>query len=122
MTEPTPNTRPLTVLRALIDAVDRDILRLLARRMGIVAEVAEHKRTTGKKIRDFVRERQVLDDRTSTGQRLGLSPGVVESMWRLVLWASRDRQSALRAEVPVDVEPVTVANRRRRGRDGSLPR
>ena len=101
--------RPLAVLRALIDAVDRDILQLLGRRMALVAEVAESKRGSGKRIRDFHRERRVLDDRRERAARLGLSAGVIESMWRLVLWASRDKQAALRAEIPHDVEPVTVA-------------
>jgi chorismate mutase/prephenate dehydrogenase len=105
----TPGARPLAVLRALIDAIDRDILSLLARRMGLVAEVAEYKRGHGRKIRDFDREREILDDRQRRAERLGLSPGVIESMWRLVLWASREQQAALRAEVPPDVEPVTVA-------------
>ncbi len=30
-------------------------------------------------------------------------------MFRLVLWGSRDRQAALKAEVPLDIEPKTVA-------------
>ncbi|MBZ0122223.1 MAG: chorismate mutase, partial [Sandaracinaceae bacterium] len=101
--------RPLAVLRALIDAIDRDILQLLSRRMALVAELAENKRTHGRRIRDFAREREILDDRTKRAERLGLSPGVVESIWRMVLWASRDRQASLRAEVPPDVEPVTIA-------------
>jgi len=105
----TIRARPLAVLRALIDAVDRDMLQLLGRRMALVAEVAESKRGTGKRIRDFKREREVLDDRRQRASRLGLSSGVIESMWRLVLWASRDKQAALRAEIPHDVEPVTVA-------------
>jgi chorismate mutase/prephenate dehydrogenase len=107
--EPKPRARPLAVLRALIDALDRDILQLLSRRMALVAEVAEYKRGHGKRIRDFVREREILEDRRKQGERLGLSAGVIESMWRLVLWASRDHQAALRAEVPPDVEPVTIA-------------
>lgn len=109
MDDSTPRARPLAVLRALIDAIDRDVLSLLARRMAIVAEVAEYKRGHKRKIRDFVREREILDDRQRRGEKLGLSSGVVESMWRLVLWASREHQATLRAEVPPDVEPVTVA-------------
>lgn len=109
MSEPLPRARPLAVLRALIDAIDRDVLQLLSRRMALVAEVAEYKRGHGKKIRDFAREREILDDRCRRGEKLGLSAGVIESMWRLVLWASREHQAALRAEVPPAVEPVTVA-------------
>lgn len=113
-------TRPLAVLRALIDAIDRDLLTLLSRRMGLVAEVAEYKRATGKKIRDFAREREILEERARRAEKLGLSAGVIESMWRLILWASRERQAALRAEVPLDVEPVTIAIVGGRGGMGRL--
>lgn len=109
MTKAPPRARPLAVLRALIDAVDRDLLQLLSRRMALVAEVAEYKRARAKKIRDFEREREILDDRRQRGEKLGLSAGVVESMWRLLLWASREHQASLRAEVPLNVESVTVA-------------
>jgi chorismate mutase/prephenate dehydrogenase len=108
-TEALPGARPLAVLRALIDAVDRDILQLLSRRMALVAEVAEYKRSRGRKIRDLAREREILDDRCRRAERLGLSAGLIESMWRLVLSGSREHQAALRAEVPPDVEQVTVA-------------
>ncbi|MAQ14423.1 MAG: bifunctional chorismate mutase/prephenate dehydrogenase [Sandaracinus sp.] len=101
--------RPLAVLRALIDAVDRDLLTLIARRMGIVAEVASHKRSHRVRIRDLVRERQILSDRTRRAESLGLPGGVIESVYRLLMLASRDRQAELRAEVPEDVEPKVVA-------------
>ena len=109
MTDPETSIRPLTVLRALIDAVDRDILQLLSRRMGIVAEIAAYKRGHGRRIRDFDRERNVLDDRRGRAARLGLNEGAIESIWRLLMLASRDHQAALRAEVPLHMEPVTVA-------------
>ncbi|MCB9848173.1 MAG: bifunctional chorismate mutase/prephenate dehydrogenase [Phycisphaeraceae bacterium] len=101
--------RPLAVLRAMIDSVDHEILQLMARRNGLVAEVAAFKRATGKAIRDFDRERELLEDRRSRAVPLGLSPEVIESIWRLTLWASRDRQAALKAEVPENIEPRTVA-------------
>jgi prephenate dehydrogenase len=34
---------------------------------------------------------------------------VIESIFRLMLWASRDRQAALKAELPPDIEPRSVA-------------
>ena len=55
MTESTP--RPLPVLRAMIDALDRDLLQIMARRMALVAEVAAYKRAHGIRIRDAQRER-----------------------------------------------------------------
>lgn len=101
--------RPLPVLRAMIDAVDRDLLRTLARRYALVGEIAEYKRGHRLPIRDFQREREILDDRRDHAAPLGLSPQLVESLFRLVLWASRDLQAAMKAEVPPDIEPRSVA-------------
>jgi len=103
------SSRPLPVLRALIDAIDRDVLQLIARRMGIVAEVASFKRSHRVRIRDLVREREVLRDRGERASRLGLPSSVIESVYRLLMLASRDHQAALRAEVPPEVEPRAVA-------------
>ena len=75
MTEP----RPLPVLRAMIDALDRDLLQIMARRMSLVAEVAAYKREHGVRIRDAVREREVLADRRSRAEALGLPSGEIES-------------------------------------------
>lgn len=102
--------RALPVLRALIDSVDRDILNLLARRMGLVAEVAAFKRDHGVPIRDVTRERSLLEDRASRGARLGLSPDFVDSVYRSLMKESRDRQAALRAGIPREEgPPKTVA-------------
>ncbi len=104
-----PTTRPLAVLRAMIDAVDRDVLQLLGRRYAIVSELAEHKRDHGLPIRDFRREREILDDRRARATPLGLAPEMIDSLFRLILWASRDRQAALKAELPLDIESRSVA-------------
>ncbi|UCD73999.1 MAG: prephenate dehydrogenase/arogenate dehydrogenase family protein, partial [Phycisphaerales bacterium] len=114
MTEPRTGdesrlSRPLPVMRALIDAIDHEVLQLLSRRNGLVAEIAAHKREHGLAIRDFTREREILADRRERAGNLGISAEVIESIYRLVLWASRDRQAALKAEVPLDIEPRTVA-------------
>ncbi len=101
--------RPLPVLRAMIDSLDHDLLHLLARRNALVAEIAQYKREHTVPIRDLVREKELISDRRDRALPLGLSPEMVESLFRLLLWASRDRQAALRAEVPVDVEPRTIA-------------
>ncbi len=101
--------RPLPVLRAMIDGLDRELLQLLSRRMALVSEVAAYKRQHGLKVRDFARERSVLTDRAERAERLGLPREEVESIFRVLLRASRDHQSALRAEVPVNQATRTVA-------------
>ena len=113
-------TRRLPVLRAVIDSIDHELLRLVSRRMSVVSEIAEYKRERGLKIRDHEREREIISDRRSHGERLGLPPDAIESFYRVILWASREHQAALRAEVPPDVEPQTVAIIGGKGRMGSL--
>ena len=102
-------SRSLPLLRAMIDAVDRDLLQVIARRMALVAEVADYKRRHGLRVRDLEREHEVLEDRLREAEALGLPPEEVESIVRVLLRASREHQAALRAEVPLAVEPRTVA-------------
>jgi chorismate mutase/prephenate dehydrogenase len=99
----------LNDLRTQIDALDRDLLRTLARRAALVAEVAEVKRREGLRIRDPEREAAVLREWLERAQSLGLPVDEVEAIVRLLLRASRDQQAALRAEVPVDEPTRTVA-------------
>jgi chorismate mutase/prephenate dehydrogenase len=101
--------RPLEVVRAMIDAVDRELLQLLARRAALVGEVAAYKRQHGLKVRDLAREHTVLRDRGERAEALGLPREEIESVFRVLLRASREQQSAMRAEVPVSQQPRTVA-------------
>jgi chorismate mutase/prephenate dehydrogenase len=101
--------RPLPLLRAMIDTLDRELLQVMAHRMALVAEVAAFKRAHGVHIRDPQREREVLEDRARHAEALGLPPGEVESIFRTLLRMSRDQQAALRAEVALDAEPRTVS-------------
>jgi len=120
MSTPThDDTRPLPVLRAMIDSLDREVLQLLARRASLVREVAQCKREHRVPIRDLSRERFILTDRRGNAAALGLSPAVIESIFRLILWDSRDRQAALRAELPTDLPARTVAIIGGSGRMGS---
>ena len=116
--EPTP--RSLSVLRAMIDSLDRDLLHIMARRMALVAEVAAYKREHGVRIRDLQREREVLDDRRNRARDLGLPVGEIESIFRVLLRSSRDHQAALRAEIPLNAEPRTIAVIGGHGKMGAL--
>jgi chorismate mutase/prephenate dehydrogenase len=77
--------------------------------MALVAEVAAYKRAHGLRVRDAARERELLDDRARRAAALGLPAAEIESVFRVLLRASRDRQAALRAEVPPGDRPRTVA-------------
>lgn len=105
----TDTPRPLPVVRAMIDALDRDLLQIMAKRMALVAEVAAYKRLHGLKIRDARREQELLRDRHELAQELGLPSDEIESIFRVLMRSSRDHQAALRAEVPMNAVPYTIA-------------
>ena len=117
---PDTTARTLPVLRSMIDALDRDLLHTMARRMALIAEVAEYKRRHGVRIRDPQREHDILDDRRRRAESLGLPVGEVESIFRVLLRSSRDHQAALRAEVPLDHAQRTVAIVGGRGQLGGV--
>lgn len=99
----------LEALRMQIDAVDRKVLELLRERMHVVAKVAEHKRTSGISIRDYARERKVLDERRTLATQLGLDPEPIESIYRQIMMSSRDYQAALGAASVSDATQKRVA-------------
>lgn len=101
-----PGLRPL---REQIDQLDRQVLELLARRMEVVREVAAVKKSEGVPIRDFARERAILDDRCARAAELGLPEAPIESIYRQIMLASRDYQAALGAAAPALQAPRRVA-------------
>ena len=109
MSDDSTNKKSLQELRGMLDAIDTDVLDLFARRMETVTDIAAHKRQNQVRIRDLKRERSILKDRGDRAEALGLPAGGVESIWRLLMLMSRDKQAALRAEVPLDVESKTIA-------------
>ena len=108
MTDPADPPVPLPELRAQLDAVDRQVLELLARRMQIVSGVARYKRAENIGIRDARREEQVLAARRKLAQELGLDPESIESIYRQILLSSRDYQAAMNLAAVPETDPKTV--------------
>jgi chorismate mutase/prephenate dehydrogenase len=104
-----PPPQALKALRDQIDAIDHRVLELLAERMRVVAGIAQVKRKEGVQIRDFVRERMLLDDRRERARALGIAAEPVESIYRQIMLASRDYQASLGAGAPLEVERKKIA-------------
>lgn len=98
----------LLKLRTRIDAIDHQILDLLVKRNEVIKEVASVKQQTGFGIRDFTRERELLANRGEIAETGGLRREVIESLFRVILWASRDKQASLNAALPTIVDVKTV--------------
>ena len=112
--------RPLPVLRAMVDVLDRDLVQIVVRRMALVGEIAAYKRQHGLRIRDVQREREILEDRCDRAESMGLPRGEIESVFRVLMRASREHQASLRAELPYETEARTVAVIGGHGRLGAV--
>jgi chorismate mutase/prephenate dehydrogenase len=93
----------------MVDSLDHELLQVAARRMAVVSEIAAYKRQHHLRIRDPEREREILEDRCRRAEEMGLPRGEIESLFRVLLRASRDHQAALQAELPAESDVLTIA-------------
>jgi chorismate mutase/prephenate dehydrogenase len=98
----------LIELRERIDDFDNKILETLAARDKIVRQVAEVKKRNGIPIRDKAREATILAERREQCERLDLPSSTIESVYRVLLAASRDKQAQLGTEIPDNLASHTV--------------
>jgi chorismate mutase/prephenate dehydrogenase len=86
-------TDPLSGPRARIDAIDTGILDLLAERSALLAEVLATKQREGLPIFDPGREQAKVEAFRRAATERGLDPEWAEDFLRMVMSASRARQS-----------------------------
>jgi chorismate mutase/prephenate dehydrogenase len=79
-------------LRDELDQVDGELIGLAARRQQIVAEIGRIKQGAGRQLRDFRREREVLDRVRERASKTGLDPQVAEDLLKRLIDASLTRQ------------------------------
>ncbi len=100
---PAPN---LGSLRERIEAIDRQIIALLAERLHIVEDVAEAKLAAASPFRDRVREDLLLERLRGEATAAGLDPHEIERLYRVVMDMSVAHQEAAvrrRDDVPLRV-------------------
>jgi len=88
MPEPAPlapeDCQTMADVRAAIDALDADLVRLLARRFGYMRAAARIKPERGH-VRDEARKAEVIANSTALARELGLPVAVIAELWeRLV--------------------------------------
>jgi len=93
MNEPTPE---LARLRAELDRIDRALVEAAAERQRIVSEIGRLKQGTGRQLRDFRREREVLAGVRAHAEARGLDAAVAERLLTTLIEASLTRQETER--------------------------
>jgi chorismate mutase / prephenate dehydrogenase len=89
----------IKALREKLDQVDTHLVELAARRQQIVSEIGRVKQGEGRQLRDFRRERQVIDRVRSRAAALGLDPTLAESLLKSLIEASLARQEIERGQL-----------------------
>lgn len=80
-------------IRVEIDNVDQQLIRLLASRQTLVAELGLLKKASGKPARDPEREKQLLQARQDLATTLGLNSDFVEALFQLIMSEARAQQA-----------------------------
>jgi len=86
------NENKLNRLREALDEVDCALVTLAAKRQEIVSEIGAIKAKAGRQLRDFRREREVLDGVRERSIGLGLDPDLAEDLIARLIEASLTRQ------------------------------
>lgn len=91
-------TIDLETLRKDITATDAQLLSLLAKRLHLTQQVAESKIATHTDVRDPEREEKLLVSLVKQGNKLGLDPHYVTSLFHVIIENSVLNQQAFLAE------------------------
>ncbi len=89
--------RELSELREELDVLDRQVVELYAKRMGIAEEVAAYKIGVGKPVLDMEREKSKIDTLTSYVDTPFLKQGIKE-LYEQIMTNSRKRQYQIMQE------------------------
>lgn len=97
----------LTNLREQIEALDRELVDVLRRRMDVVLPIAETKLDRASPFRDELREGVVFERVRAMAREAGLDPHRIEALYRVILDWSVARQQAYVRSRPT--APLRVA-------------
>ena len=84
---PGPDCTTMTEVRAGVDALDRELVALLARRFAYMDAAARIKPERGH-VRDEARKAQVIANARAAAESLGLPGAVIAELWEQLVEAS----------------------------------
>ena len=84
---PGPDCTTMTEVRAGVDALDRDLVTLLAQRFAYMDAAARIKPERGH-VRDEARKTLVIDNARAEAVKLGVPDAVVADLWETLVEAS----------------------------------
>lgn len=83
-------------LRVELNGIDRKIVELIAARQNVVDEIASVKQDSGQALRDFEREKAVIEAARDRAGKLGIDPKLADDVLTALIRASLTRQERSR--------------------------
>lgn len=84
---PPENCQTMAEVRAGVDALDRELVALLAKRFGYMNAAARIKPARNQ-VRDEARKAQVITNASAAAAAAGLPAGLAETLWEALVEAS----------------------------------
>lgn len=100
----------LTELRDRLNALDAQMIDLVAERLAVVERIGELKRSEHRPTRDFAREKQVIEQARARASAQGVPPALADGIMRLLIHSSlaNQEQARVRAEGQGQGQPALV--------------
>lgn len=87
--------KSLDELRKKVSEIDREIIKLIGKRLGITKKVGEKKKQQGIPLRNWEVEKAVIENATELATELGISSGLIKSVMQQLITESRIQQEIL---------------------------
>ena len=71
-------------IREKLDEIDRELIELIAKRQAYMPEVGEYKKKNGLELNQPTREKEIIDIKREAAEKAGLSPELVEQIFKLL--------------------------------------
>lgn len=79
-------------LRDKLDQIDAAIIDLIAQRQAVVTQIGERKHRSGRALRDFSREREVIEKGVTRAEALGMPGGIAKDILERLIQYSLSNQ------------------------------
>ncbi|MDO8507062.1 MAG: chorismate mutase [bacterium] len=76
-------------IRKQIDEIDRELLGLVYRRVGLAKRAGEIKKKNGDEIYDPVREKEIIESKSQEAEELGLDPVFATELYKTIIGECR---------------------------------
>ncbi len=85
----------LDELRKKVSEIDREIIKLIAKRLEITKKIGKKKKEEGIPLRNWEIEKAVIENATEFAAELGISPALIKSLMQQLITESRIQQEIL---------------------------